>query len=213
MKRVLKNIFKWLICVLLTFAVIYTISQMYEISSGIYMILNSEVVMEEILEETEILEDAVKIEQEHMSASFNHESEDQRITKLYNKYPTGTAVFFIRIWQSISFGNYAIISLVLGLIIGTAIYMLMDKDKKGLKIVIPLYILSIVILGFVQGFINIYGNDLTLIDRWMFPDEYIIPVSIAFALVVVIRFLRQKDIAKKLNEKLNEAKEKTNKSS
>lgn len=208
MKKVSKNIFKWLICVFLTFSVIYTISQIYEMTSGTYIILNSEKVMEEILNETEMLEDTVKTEQEHMNALFNHESEDKRIVQLYNRYPTGTAAFFIRIWYSINFGECAIISFSLGIIIGTAIYMLQDTDKKGLKLVIILYLLSIVILGFIQGFLNITGEDLTLLDRWMFPDEYIIPVSIAFALVVIVRFIKQKDIANKLNEKLKEIKEK-----
>ena len=211
MKKILKNILKWLICVFLTFSLMYTVSQMYEISSGIYMIINSEEVMEEILEETEMLEETIKREQENMDALFNHETTDLKTGELYNKYPTGTAVFFIKIWQSISFGECAVISFILGVIIGTAIYMLLDKDKKGLKIVIPLYILSVVVLGFVQGFINIYGEDLTLLDKWMFPDEFIIPVSIVFALVVVVRFIRQKDIAKKLNEKLKERKEEKNK--
>lgn len=211
MKKVLKKVFKWLICVVLTFSVVYTILQMYEITAGTYWILNSEKIMEGILNETEMLEDTVKTEQEYMNASFNHETEDKRVTQLYNKYPTGIAVFFIRIWQSINFGNYAIISFSLGIIIGTAIYMLQDSDKKGIKIVIPLYILSVVILGFVQGFINISGEELTLLDKWMFPDEYIVPVTVVFGLVVIVRFIKQKEIAKKLNEKLKERKEEKNK--
>lgn len=211
MKKVLKNILKWLICVFLTFTVMYTMSQFYEMPAGIYLHFNGEKAIEEILEDVENLEDTVKMEQENMNASFNNEGEDERIMNLYNKYPTGTAIFFIRIWNIVSVGNLAIISLTLGIIIGTAIYMLLDTDKKGLKIVITLYILSVAILGFVQGFINISGEDLTLLDRWMFPDEYITPVTIVFALVVLVRVIRQKEIARILNEKLKQIKEEKSK--
>lgn len=204
MKKVLKNVFKWLVCVCLTFSVVFTLSHFAVICTGVHVQVNSEQYSELLEEENVKWYDEITTEQ------FLAEDHDE-LTKLYSKYPAGVTRAMYDIANYISYGKTAIISLVLGIIIGTAIYMLQDIDKKGLKMVIILYILSIGILGFVQGFLNISvynGGTLSLIERWMFPDEYIIPVSIVFALVIIVRFLRQKEIANKLNEKLKEIKEK-----
>lgn len=204
MKKVLKNVFKWLVCVCLTFSVVFTLSHFAVICTGVHVQVNSEQYSELLEEENVKWYDEITTEQ------FLAEDHDE-LTKLYSKYPAGVTRAMYDIANYISYGKTAIISLVLGIIIGTAVYMLQDIDKKGLKMVIVLYILSIVILGFVQGFLNIRvynGGTLSLIERWMFPDEYIIPVSIVFALVIIVRFLRQKEIANKLNEKLKEIKEK-----
>ena len=203
MKRVLKNILKWLVCVCLTFSVVFTLSHFAVICTGVHIQVNSEQYSELLEEEN------VKWYDEVTNSQFLSDDRGE-LTKLYSKYPAGVTRAMYDIANYISYGKTAIISLVLGIIIGTAIYMLQDIDKKGLKMVIVLYILSIVILGFVQGFLNIRvynGGTLSLIERWMFPDEYIMPVSIVFALVIIVRFLRQKDIANKLNEKLKEIKE------
>lgn len=210
MKKVLNNILKWLICVFLTFSVVFTIVQYESIIEGIYFgtsfFGNDEKYTEFFGEEN--LKEMTIWHEEITNSQFEYErnTENDILNKLYTRYPAGVTRTMCIISDYIVCGQTAIISLILGIIIGTAIYMLLDTDKKGFKIVITLYILSIVILGFVQGFINISGEDLTLLDRWMFPDEYIIPVSIVFALVVLVRVMKQKEIAKKLNEKLSKIK-------
>jgi len=217
MKKVLINFGKWLICVCLTFAVMFTISQSSEIAEGVYVQINREKIIEDFMNGEEY-EELVKYYEEITDEQFSGEyfNEDEMfIRNLYKRYPAGSIRATIMMAYIAGYGNLAVTALVLGLIIGTAIYMLLDKDKKGLKIAIILYIISYVILGFIQGFQNITtynGATLTLLEYWMFPDEYIIPVSIAFALVICIRYIKQKDIANKLNEKLKKIKEeKTNK--
>lgn len=210
MKKILKNILKWLICVVLTFSVVFTLSQFASICLGVYFrtgFFGNYDKQIEILEEENI-----KWYDEITNSQFLSNDMGE-LSKLYSQYPAGVTRVMCDIADYIQYGDVAVISLMLGLIIGTAIYMLQDIDKKGLKTVIILFVLSIFILGFVQGFINTSGEGVTLFSEWEFPSEYIIPVSIMFALVVIIRFLRQKDIANKLNEKLKEIREKTNKSS
>ena len=57
-------------------------------------------------------------------------------------------------------------------------------------------------------FEHVSGNNLTLLDKWSFPQTFIFPITAVFILAIVVRILRQKDIAKKLNIKLEEKKSK-----
>lgn len=207
MKKVLKNILKWLLCVFITFTVVFTVSQFSTICLGVYFTTgflgNHEKQMEILGEES------IKWHEEITDRQFDFDygNKDDIMVKLYSEYPSGVTRVMCMLTYYMSYGELTIISLILGIIIGTAIYMLQDVDKKGLKIVIILYVLSIAILGFVQGFMYTDGEDVLFLDEWEFPSEFITPVSIAFALVVIVRFIRQKDIAKKLNEKLKKIKE------
>lgn len=204
MKEVLKNILKWLICVFLTYTVCFTLTQYEEIVAGIDFrtgLLGNVVTIEEYFNNEE---EIIKRYDEITNDFFLSNDKEN---KLYLQYPAGATRIMYDIANSILYANITFLSLNLGIIIGTAIYMLLDKDKKDLKVAITMYILSVVILGFVQGFINTSGENLTLLDIWMFPDEYIIPVSIVFALVVIVRFVRQKEIARILNEKLKQIRE------
>ena len=94
----------------------------------------------------------------------------------------------------------------MGIAIGTAIYTMLDKDKKGLKVIISLYVLFVIILGFIEGIQYVSGDDLTLLDRWIFPETFIGPITAVFIVSIIVRILRQKDIAKQLNQKLQEKK-------
>ena len=98
-------------------------------------------------------------------------------------------------------------SLIIGIAVGTGIYLMLDEDKKGLKVIISLYVIFVILLGFLEGIQYVYGENLTLLDRWIFPETYIVPITAVFALAVVTRVVRQKEMAKKLNEKLNQRKE------
>ena len=205
MKKILKEILKWVTCVFLTFTVVFTLAQYESICKGIDFrtgLLGNVITMEEYFNNEE---EIIKWYDESTNEMFLGK-EDDVTRKVYLQYPAGVTRIMCDMANSITYANITFLSLNLGIVIGTGIYMLLDKDKKGLKIVITIYFLSIIVLGFVQGFINVSGEKLTLLDRWMFPDEYIIPVTIAFALVVVVRVLRQKEMAKKLNEKLRQRK-------
>lgn len=211
MKKVLKNILKWLLCVFITFAVLFTLSQLGQICIGVYFRTNFLGNYEEFINFIEgDVEESVKWYDEIMDRQYENNNDDgwfHIMSKLYPEYPAGVTRIICIMASYMNYGNITIVVLTLAIIIGTAIYMLQDVDKKGVKIVVVLYILSIAILGLVQGFVNTTGENLTLIDIWEFPDEYIVPVTIAFIIVVIVRFIRQKDIAKKLNEKLKALKE------
>jgi hypothetical protein len=89
--------------------------------------------------------------------------------------------------------------------------MILNKDKKGLKVIISLYVVFVILLGFIEGIFIQYvsGENLTLLDKWAFPETFINSLTAVFILAIVVRILRQKDIAKKLNIKLEEKKSKT----
>ena len=121
----------------------------------------------------------------------------------YKNHPVGTIRYMLTLANIMSTGSAIINSAILGVIIGTAIFLLIgSKDKKGMLIVVSVYIVSIVLLGFLQGVQQISGNNLTFLDYWVFPTDYILQATIVFALVALARVLRLKGIAKKLNEKL-----------
>ena len=86
--------------------------------------------------------------------------------------------------------------------------MILNKDKKGLKVIISLYVVFAILLGFIEGILIQYisGENITLLDKWAFPETFIFPITVVFILVIIVRILKQKDIAKKLNQKLQEKK-------
>ena len=100
----------------------------------------------------------------------------------------------------------------MGIAFGTAIYMILDKEKKGMKVIICLYVVFVILLGFLEGIFIQYtsGDNLTLIDKWAFPETFINSITVVFILAIVVRILRQKDIAKRLNQKLQEKKNEKN---
>ena len=211
MKKVLKNILKWLACVFITFTVLFTLSQLGQIWIGIYFRTEFLGNYEEFISFIEgDVEETIKWYDEIMDRQFENKTDEglfRVMNELYPEYPAGVTRVVYIIANYMNYGNITMVVLMLGIIIGTAIYMLQDVDQKGVKIVVALYGLSIALLGLVQGIVNTTGENLTLIDIWEFPDEYIVPVTIAFAAVVIVRFIRKKDIAKKLNEKLKALKE------
>ena len=228
MKKVLNNIWKWLLLVWISYSLVFTgisgIEQNGLIEAIGYKIENIDGFDFEKIEISE-LEEICKNYQEMADRAMNDDesiinaeylTESQKIkeleqNELFRKYPSGYTMFVrdVAMWEGMA--NLNIISLIMGIVIGTAIYLMLDKDKNGLKIVIAIYILFILILGFVEGIGSVAGDNLTLLDRWIFPETYIIPVTAVFGLVVATRVIKQKEIAKKLNEKLKERKEEKNK--
>ena len=229
MKKVFNNVFKWLLLVWVSYSLMYTgiigIEQFGVVQAIAYRIQNIDGLCFDKIEKSE-LEEICKNYQEMVDDFISGEdiinaeylSESEKVKQLeyneiFRKYPSGYTMFMRDIagWESMT--DLQVTSFVMGIAIGTAIYLMLDKDKKGLKVTILLYVIFIILLGFIEGIQSVAGEDLTLLDRWMFPETYIIPLTVVFSMVVAVRMIRQKEIAKKLNEKLYETKEKTNKSS
>ena len=228
MKKVLNNIFKWLLLVWLSFALIFTSILSLEYGWGIiesiaYKVENLDDTMLYNMESSE-LEELCKYYQgvaDRAMGSENNIDEEYLIEEekgkqlefreLYKNYPVGFAMVIRDVSLMEGISDLNIISLIMGIVVGTAIYLMLDKDKKGLKVIILLYIIFVILLGFAEGIVSVAGDGLTLLDRWMFPETYIIPVTAVFALAIAVRVIRQKEIAKKLNEKLEERKEEKNK--
>ena len=133
------------------------------------------------------------------------------LSELFRKYPSGYIIFIqdVTRWESMT--DLQVTSLIIGIAVGTGIYLMLDEDKKGLKVIILLYVIFVILLGFLEGIQYVAGENLTLLERWIFPETYIVPITAVFALAIVTRILRQKEIAKRLNEKLKEKKEEKNK--
>ena len=195
--KVLRSILKYVLCIFLTYSVIFTIINIDKTAEGIAIMRNSEHYYNELFNEENI---------QHSNDTMNgyfleNENIDNKLVDLYNKYPAGTVYMANFYYNTISNGETAIVSMILSLIMGTAVYLLVNsKEKKGIKLVIVFYLLSVVILGFIQGFQD------TIEFKWIFPDEYIIPITVAFGLVIAVRIIKQKDLANKLNKKLKEIK-------
>ena len=225
MKKILKNTFEWLILVLVCYSLIFTgitvIDQGGSIGVIAYKVFNADGDYLEYLESSE-LEVLCKYYQEladkvfgNVDAEYLNESEINKqleYNELYKKYPVG----FSRVISNVSLYNAVInlhiISLVMGIALGTAIYMILDKDKKGVKVIISLYVVFVILLGFLEGIFIQYtsGDNLTLLDKWAFPETFINSITVVFILAIVVRILRQKDIAKQLNQKLQEKKNEKN---
>lgn len=224
MKKKLKNTFKWLILVLICYSLMFTgitvIEQRGSIGSIAYKVFNAEGDYLRYLEKLENseLELQCKYYQEladkvfgNVDAEYLNESEINKqleYNELYKKYPVGFSRLISNVSLYNSISNLHIISLVMGSAIGTALYMMLDKDKKGLKVIISLYVVFVILLGFIEGILIQYvsGENLTLLDKWAFPQTFIFPITVVFILAIIVRILKQKDIAKKLNQKLQEKK-------
>ena len=210
--KVLKNIFKWLVCVFLTFATIFTINILSsgELVDKIMLALNP-VKYEKQFEENAY--NSIKTYDESIKNIYsnnenNEQEEENKLSKQYKQYPAGTAAFFIEFTIKYGLAISIIYSLIAGIIFGTVIFLLINsKEKKEIKFVILFYLTTVIALGFIQGIQIAEGENLKIIDYWDFPSEYIVPVTVAFGLVILVRVIKQKDLARKLNEKLKERKQ------
>lgn len=223
MKRIFNNVFKWLVLVLISYSLVFTGMSVFEQGGIVESIAYKIDSMDgDIFDHDEIggVEEVCKYQQELADRAFSYyndgylEFSEEEINRqkeqaeLYEKYPAGYSMLIRDVAMLESMSNLHITSLVMGIAIGTAIYMMLDKDKKGLKVLISLYIIFVILLGFVEGIQTIVGEDLNLLEKWIFPETFIIPITIVFVLAIIVRILRHKDIAKQLNIKLQEKKNK-----
>lgn len=222
MKKVLRSVGKWLLLVWISYSLIYTgivgIEQAGIVESIAYRIENIDGFSFEKMEKSEleeicknyqemIDETLVMNEEDILNSEYYSESEKIKLlelNKVCREYPSGYTMFVrdVVMWDSMT--DLQITSLIMGIAVGTALYLMLDKEKKGLKVIISLYVIFVIILGFVEGIQCVAGEDLTLLDRWTFPESYIVPITAVFVLAIIVRVLRQKDLAKELNRKLQE---------
>ena len=104
-----------------------------------------------------------------------------------------------------SHSDTLIVSLILGVLIGTGRFFIIDEDKKSVNILVLFYILTIFLLGFLEG-INITSQ--SLLDSWVFPRTYIILATLMFGVMLVFIKIKQQNLAMELNKKLQEEKNK-----
>lgn len=199
--KVLKNILRWFLCVFLAYSVIFTLTKYVDIAEGIMILNNKEETYNEIFNE-----DNIKSSDETMKFYFlENGKENEQLSNLYNKYPAGAVYMMSFYSRGVSNGETALITSVLALIMGTAVFLLINsKEKQEIKLAIVFYLISVIILGFIQGMQNMIGDGKNILSYWTFPNEYIVPITIAFGLVILVRVVKQKDLARKLNEKLKE---------
>lgn len=225
MKKTLKNIFKWLALVIICYSLMFTGTTVMEqggiIEAIAFRVSNTNGDFLENLESSE-LEEICKNYQEFADKAFSNVDEEYlteseinkqlEYNELYKKYPVGFTRAIIEGSLYNGMSNLRIISLVMGIALGTALYMILDKDKKGVKVIISLYVVFVILLGFLEGIFIQYtsGDNLTLLDKWAFPETFINSITVVFILAIVVRILRQKDIAKRLNQKLQEKKNEKN---
>lgn len=223
MKKVVKNLLKYLLIVGISFSIIYTTISTIEqggifqaIAYKIYTLDESELYK---LSKSEIEEYCMQwqeiINESYNENNFTTENEEIKnknlmFKEMHEKYPAGMTSLITTLSSQKSMNDLYITSLIMGFVVGTAIYLMIDKDKKTLKVTIAIYILFIFLLGFIEGVGVVSGENLTLLARWIFPETYIIPLTIIFGLVIAIRIIRQKNIAKELNEKLLEKQQSKN---
>jgi len=207
--KVAKEILKWLLCVFLTFSTILTLFIVSEFVTFENFETFFNLTGENNQELKNYIKEMSKTYEETIIDSFNNRNisleEDDLFYESYKEYPIGTAAYLGNLANNRGIGNVIIDSSVIGLLIGSVVYVIWrGKEKQNIKLVIILYILSIIILGFVQGVGQVAGENLNIFDYFVFPSEYIIAVTIIFAIIIIISLIKQKDIANKLNENLKE---------
>ena len=207
-KNALKNIGKWLLFVVLSFTVIFT-GLSFGIGNifGINFFNPFEVVLVKNFfingNEGEWIEVAESYSERYQKNIGLWENKN--IQEIYNQYPQG----FIRYeaFHNISYMKvYTYLhSLELAFLIGTALFLLFNKKNKGGVPVLITYLAFVALFGYVQGFEIINAEN--WLQRWAFPSDYIIGITILFAVVFVVGVIMQKRTAKKLNEELKNKKE------
>jgi len=203
MIKKVKKIEKWLLLVLVSFCVIFTLNQCCDM--GLASAIGCQMEIDKVMNMDEEFQAVVKEYDKNINNTFTNNNDEGIIDDLYKEYPVGTYAFLFDCGVYNTQSERIIISFIVGILIGTGIYLLIDEDKKGIKLLALVYVMCILLLGFLEGMYN-SGN--SLLDKWDFPVTYIIPGTIMFALVVVLLHIKQQNLARELNRKLEEEKKK-----
>jgi len=206
MIKKIKKVEKWLLLVLICFCVLFTAINIdgMGLASAIVFELNEDNIVNMSVEE--IKEIASDCEESIALQTKNIKNDNETsYGKAFQEYPIGTYTMMKEFSRIKSHSDTLIVSLILGVLIGTGIFFVIDEDKKGVKLLVIFYTLSIFLLGFLEG-IDITGE--SLLDRWLFPVTYIIPATLMYGVVIVFIGIKQQNLAMELKKKLELEKKK-----
>ena len=211
MNKVLKNIEKWLLLVLLSYLVVFASALLIENEIGI---INSVKTMQYVdnldkisLEEfSEIAKDKEEMFEEIVNSTTNTEEEYySNLKQSMQQNPVGTYMFMAELAEMRSISYINIQSLILGFIIGTGIYLLLDEKERKLLVYGTIYLLTIFLLGFLEGIMYTAGWT-SIFNCWTFPATYFIPTTIIFGFILCLIKIKQQGTIRELNKKLIEKK-------
>ena len=206
MIKKIKKIEKWLLLVLISFCVLFTAINIDDrgLGSAIKFKLDENNMIN--MSEEEIKQIASNCERTiEMQSQVIENNNETNYSKAYKEYPIGTYTMIKDLLDIKSHSDILIVSLILGMLIGTGIFFVIDEDKKGVKLLVIFYILSIFLLGFLEGMDSIGES---LLDRWLFPVTYFIPATLMYGAVLCFIKIKQQNLAMELNKKLQEEKKK-----
>lgn len=211
MNKVLKNIEKWLLLVLVSYLVVFGTAVLIEYEIGI---INSVKTMQypDNLNEISLEEfsEIAKAKEEMFEESVNsitntEEQEYSNLKQSMQQNPVGTYLFTLELAEMISISYINIQSLILGFIIGTGIYLLVDEKERKLLVYGTIYALTIFLLGFLEGIMYTAGWT-SIFNCWTFPETYFIPTTIIFGFILCLIKIKQQGTIRELNKKLIEKK-------
>jgi len=211
MNKVLKNIEKWLLLVLLSYLVVFASALLIENEIGI---INSVKTMQyadnlneiSLDEFSEIAKDKEEMFEEIVNSTTNTEEQDySNLKQSMQQNPVGTYLFMLELAEMRSISYINIQSLILGFIIGTGIYLLVDEKERKLLVYGTIYALTIFLLGFLEGIMFTAGWT-SIFNCWTFPETYFIPTTIIFGFILCLIKIKQQGTIRELNKKLIEKK-------
>lgn len=211
MNKVLKNIEKWLILVLLSYLVVFSsvilIENEIDIINSVKVMQYADKLDEIPTEEFfEIAKNKEEMFEELVNSTTDTENQDYaNLKQSMQQNPVGTYMFMAELAEMRSISYINIQSLILGLIIGTGIYLLLDEKERKLLVYGLIYILTIFILGFIEGIMFTAGWT-SIFNCWTFPVTYFIPTTIIFGFILCLIKIKQQGTIRELNKKLIEKK-------
>ena len=211
MNKVLKNIEKWLLLVLLSYLVVFASALLIENEIGIINSIKTmqyadnlnEIPLEEF---SEIAKDKEEMFEEIVNSTTNTDEQYYaNLKQSMQQNPVGTYMFMAELAEMRSLSYINIQSLILGLIIGTGIYLLLDEKERKLLVYGTIYALTIFLLGFLEGIMYTAGWT-SIFNCWTFPVTYFIPTTIIFGFILCLIKIKQQGTIRELNKKLVENK-------
>lgn len=208
MNKALKNIEKWLLLVIVSYLAVFASVILIENEIGLINSIGVMQYTDNITEvPTEDLLEIVKSKEESFkkTLSNNSKQEESNIKQAMKQYPMGTYIFLTELVQINSLSHINIQSLIIGVIIGTGIYLLVDEKERKLLVYGIIYVLIIFLLGFVEGIMYKAGF-VSIFECWTFPVVYFIPTTLMFGVMLCLIKIKQQGTIKELNKKLIEKK-------
>lgn len=211
MNKIVKNIEKWLLLVLVSYLVVFAAAFLIENEIGIinsvktmqYADNLNEISLEEF---SEIAKDKEETFEEIVNSITNTEEQDSsNLKKSMQQNPVGTYLLMLELTEMRSISYINIQSLILGFIIGTGIYLLVDEKERKLLVYGTIYALTIFLLGFLEGIMRT-ADWTSIFNCWTFPVTYVIPTTIIFCLILCLIKIKQQGTIRELNKKLIEKK-------